>query len=267
MPDQQVKPWWKRWWGVSLIVLVGLMVLGSLLSDDEDENGDGQQSEVAQPQQTEAVDDSPQDDTGTEPSGETTPTPERESSPEPPQDPIQALPTFEPVTASGTGDDVIDLVIPGDALGTMRVTHQGSSNFQVFTYDSNGNKIDTVVNEIGNFEGTFPLNFEDPPVAEVEIIADGPWAVEAHPLSAATRADPSGRSVGRGPAVVLISHLDGSKMKLTHDGESNWVVMAWGESRSLLVNEIGSYEGTVRLPQDALVITIEADGNWTLEVD
>lgn len=37
-----------------------------------------------------------------------------------------------------------------------------------------------------------------------------------------------------------------------------------GNRRDLLVNEIGSYDGTVRLGSDALVLEIAADGDWTV---
>lgn len=50
----------------------------------------------------------------------------------------------------------------------------------------------------------------------------------------------------------------------SHSGSSNFVVRSWGDRRSLMVNEIGAYTGTVRLP-DAVALEINADGNWTLE--
>ena len=41
------------------------------------------------------------------------------------------------------------------------------------------------------------------------------------------------------------------------------MIRSWGDSRSLMVNEIGTYAGTVRLP-DAVALEINADGRWTL---
>lgn len=54
-----------------------------------------------------------------------------------------------------------------------------------------------------------------------------------------------------------------SRMTLTHDSESNFIVN--GLLTSNLVNEIGSYSGTIRVPTDGLFgLEIIADGPWTV---
>ncbi|MGW4638383.1 hypothetical protein ACWEN6_07640 [Sphaerisporangium sp. NPDC004334] len=56
-------------------------------------------------------------------------------------------------------------------------------------------------------------------------------------------------------------------MRATHDGDSNFIVYGYsriGSYPELLVNEIGGYKGKVLLPAGTRLITVKADGAWTL---
>jgi hypothetical protein len=60
-----------------------------------------------------------------------------------------------------------------------------------------------------------------------------------------------------------------SKLTATHSGERNFVVFEETDaafSYGLLVNEIGAYSGVVPLSAGPSVITVTADGAWTLAV-
>ena len=60
-----------------------------------------------------------------------------------------------------------------------------------------------------------------------------------------------------------------SRLTAIHDGTSNFaIVEETGKafSMGLLVNEIGPYSGTVALSSGPSVISVSADGNWTLTV-
>ncbi|GLI30705.1 MULTISPECIES: hypothetical protein [Brachybacterium] len=42
-------------------------------------------------------------------------------------------------------------------------------------------------------------------------------------------------------------------------------IWAWGESYpDLIVNDIGTYDGTTLLPDGSLVLQVDADGTWTI---
>lgn len=54
-------------------------------------------------------------------------------------------------------------------------------------------------------------------------------------------------------------------------GSASWVnsrraaIWAWGESYpDLIVNDIGTYDGTTLLPDGSLVLQVDADGTWTI---
>lgn len=237
------KPFYQRLW---FIILASLIVLSMFFGGDDD--GDTAATEGATTTPAPAPDASPT----TPPKAEPQPEPEPEPEPEP-------VSTFEAVVIEGRGDDIIDIPVVTDDAVVATFTHQGSSNFAVVSFDSSGNRISLLVNEIGNYSGTVPLNFSSPP-SELEITADGAWTVTISDVRDQPVYD--GTATGSGDQVLLVT-VGAGRLAATHDGRSNFAMLAWGDRRTLMINEIGSYSGTVRLP-DAVALEITADGNWTL---
>lgn len=174
---------------------------------------------------------------------------------------------FDPIRLSGRGDDVVRMTKP-DVPAIIRLTHSGSSNFSVISYDGAGNRIDLLVNEIGAYEGTRPIDFGTSELTErLEIQADGNWTVLVEPISAAQSVRvPATNVAGQGDTVLLLTGSSPDTAKISHSGSSNFVVQAYGRSHRLLVNEIGNYSGTVVVPQDTLVLEVVADGRWQLTI-
>jgi hypothetical protein len=82
--------------------------------------------------------------------------------------------SFAPIRLNGRGDDVVSFEKP-NVPAVIHMTHQGSSNFAVINYDSSGEKIDLLVNEIGRYDGVRPLDFgSDEWSDRLEINADVP---------------------------------------------------------------------------------------------
>ncbi|MEE1651377.1 hypothetical protein V1260_11350 [Brachybacterium sp. J144] len=191
------------------------------------------------------------------------PSPDEETETAPQPEPI------EPQSFSGSGSDVVMLEPLGDGVFYATVTHDGSSNIALWSVDENGQNIDLLVNEIGTYEGDVALNFgEDPAALRVE--ADGGWTIDLVPLREAPRWDGSSAFEGHGGTILIVEGVaDGlTPVALTHDGESNFAIWAWGEGRpDLIVNEIGAYDGTTLLPDGSLVLQITADGGWSISTD
>lgn len=171
--------------------------------------------------------------------------------------------TFEPITQQGTGDSIIEL--PG-SVGMVTATHNGARNFVIQVLDANNESTgDLLVNTIGAYSGqtAFGINaFGDG--ARVQITADGAWDLTIAPLAAAPELAPA----GSGDAVFLYDG-DAGALAASHAGERNFVVIeetAGMFSMGLLVNTIGAYSGTVPLSAGPSVITVQADGDWTLAV-
>jgi len=251
IPGPARKPVYQRPW---FLVLGALIVLGLLFGGDDDATET-------------AATDAPATAPTPAPAPEATPAPapeppqQPESEPEPEAEPEPVPVTmFEAVVIEGRGDDIIDVPVVSDVPLVATFTHRGTSNFAVVSFDASGGRISLLVNEIGRYDGTVPLNFSTAP-AELEISADGAWTVTLSDL----RDQPvyAGSAAGSGDQVLLVTSGAG-RMAATHAGRSNFVILAWGDRRTLLVNEIGTYSGTVRLP-DAIALEISADGAWTLE--
>ncbi|MFA4842051.1 MAG: TM2 domain-containing protein, partial [Agrococcus sp.] len=148
----------------------------------------------------------------------------------------------------------------------VTATHSGSSNFVLQVLDAqNESTGDLLVNTIGGYSGqtAFGLRSFGEGV-RLQITADGPWGLTIAPLAAAAPLAPA----GTGDAVLLYDG-DAGALAATHDGGGNFVLIeetAEMFSTGLLVNEIGAYSGTVPLSSGPSVISVTADGGWTLAV-
>jgi hypothetical protein len=78
---------------------------------------------------------------------------------------------------------------------------------------------------------------------------------------------------GKGQQASKPFYLSGglTTFKMTHDGSSNfaiWLMDAKGNKQELLVNEIGSFDGSkaVGVKTGVYLLDISADGNWKVDV-
>lgn len=172
---------------------------------------------------------------------------------------------FETISKKGTGDTVIKLPA-GVTKAMVTATHNGASNFAVIGLDDSNDSADLLVNEIGKYQGTTPLGlnaFND--VKSLQITASGAWTLKIEPLANAK----DFATKGTGDMVML---YDGPATSLTatHKGKSNFAVMEENAelfNMGLLVNEIGNYSGTVPMSAGPALITVKADGAWTLATE
>lgn len=240
------------------------------------------------------ADDEPAEEETTEEESESpSPEPEPEPSPEPTfevvdgpivadatkvnwdtmmSDPPDSLPGLIEVF-SGTGDDVIDLQEPlGIVL--LQAHHTGSSNFIVRAARADGSG-DGVINTIGAYTGEALTYTNGTDTVGFDVQADGAWVLVASNLMTAGDGDDVARTYeGTGDAVIgfpvdfedPMPVTEFSRVTLTHEGGSNFIVR--GMLGGGLVNDIGPYDGTVRLPADGLFgLEISADGPWTVEFE
>jgi hypothetical protein len=83
-----------------------------------------------------------------------------------------AAPGFA-VSTSGIGDAV---VVYNGGPGTARLTSNGQGNFEVLQFAATGSSENLLVNEVGNYSGSVPL---DP--GYLVITSDGRWTVTVSP--------------------------------------------------------------------------------------
>jgi hypothetical protein len=186
--------------------------------------------------------------------------------------PTETQDQFTPQTYMGRGDKLVRLRVPFAEPVIAVLSHHGESNFIVTTKSSTGADGEGLANEIGTWRGTKLMNVQTPadePTAALQVQADGPWTIALRPLSAARPWNGTGTFSGRGADVILTRDVFSglASIKATHRGESNFIVSAYGSADIAsggLINEIGNYSGEVVVPDGTVILSIEADGTWTL---
>lgn len=182
-------------------------------------------------------------------------------------------PTAAPISLKGTGQTASEKFTLEAGMSIFRLKHQGESSFSVWLLDAQGEKVDLLANDIGDFDGAAGLGIEQAGEFVLDVSADGPWSVSIEQprpttASALTSAAGSGRAV-QGP----FSWGGGlARFTLSHQGDANfsvWLLDSKGEKTELLVNEIGAFNGSKAVGVDAGIyyLDVTANGAWTVKME
>jgi hypothetical protein len=175
---------------------------------------------------------------------------------------------FDDIELEGRGDSIERITIPPEAVAIAQVEYRGDRYFGLTSLAADGSSNDLLVNTVGAYEGTvlFDLNEHS---AALEVSATGPWSIVIRHISKADRWDPS-TTLGGGTDMVVV--VDPSitafyAARIQHIGDGYFGVFGYGERNSLLVNEVGDYEGEVIIPSGTIVLEINASPGtfWTIE--
>ncbi len=261
---QGKKPLWKRWWvwAVAVVLLIGIASAAS-------GGGDKASTSTAGASPTTSATDSaapsaPSSDSATPTAGSpapANPTAEARAAFD------ETFGTFAPITKAGKGDSIIKLPA-GVKAGLVTMTYKGSSNFIVEVLDSSNQSTgDSLANEIGSWSGaaTFGTSSIAGEPAKIQVQAQGSWSIKIAPVSTAPAITFPAAKKGTG---VYLYVGDASDWAITHRGTSNFIVYAIppdGSFLSSLVNEIGNYSGTVAASAGPVLVTVQADGTWTIK--
>jgi hypothetical protein len=248
-----------RWGGIGCAGLLVIGVLGAILAPDRPSESEQLETAVANLQNQNAQAPTVSAATGSESSTQT-PLPTATELPSP-------TPLPEPIVLTGSGDNVVDLTKPSGAA-IVRITGNAvGSHFAVWSVDSANEHIDLLVNTTDPYTGTRPLDFRDSDhTVRFEITAVGDWTIEVLPLLSAPILTLPGTMEGTGDMVFL---LDGNPDLATisgNDGGGHFAVLAYGSRSNLLVNTTDPYSGVVIVPADVLVIEVDSEGPWSIEI-
>jgi hypothetical protein len=244
-------PFYKKWWFITIAVIFGLVIASSVLGGGDDSDTSSTQEDPSTSSESS--------------SGAESESALEEDAAEEPEAPSNFYEdeygVFAPLEESGTGDAVVRL--PEGALyAIVTATHNGSSNFSIQSLDAANGLSELLVNEIGSYSGVTALGFSSfgDSADKLQITANGEWTLLIAPVSSA----PGLPSSGSGDGVFI---YDGSApiWQITHSGSSNFAVVQESPSSlfGLLVNEIGTYDGSVTGVAGPSVVIISADGDWT----
>jgi hypothetical protein len=127
--------------------------------------------------------------------------------------------------------------------------------------------MDLLVNTIGAYEGTLPLDFmADEDTSRFQVESSGDWTIEVLPIIAMRGVAVPGTFSGTGDDVVLLGGTPDLLRIEAPNASSNFAIWAYGDRRDLLVNEIAPYSGVVVAGTNTVVLAIKAEGEWTIEV-
>ena len=175
----------------------------------------------------------------------------------------------DPIKLEGKGDKSTDTFTLIQGFATIKLEHKGSRNFAVKLYKEDGEPIKLLVNEIGRYKGETLASIDTEGKYYLEITASGSWKATIDQSIPKTADFPPVKYKGKGDDVIWVNLIPGNvRFTLEHDGNRNFIVKA--NDSVLLVNEIGKYSGsTRRMVEDmgTYPISINADGNWTLEIE
>jgi len=175
-------------------------------------------------------------------------------------------PTPAPLLIEGRGDSVIDLDRNGSPA-ILRFSHRGSGNVFIYNYNAQGDRLDLLVNAVGDYDGAVAFDlFEREHTTRLQITARGSWTLEVDGIASARILTVPGQIEGNGDDVFLLTGQTPDLATVAHNGRRNFFIYSYGQTRRLLVNAIGDYEGQVIVPSDAILVTVSGDGSWRIQV-
>jgi len=197
--------------------------------------------------------------------------------------------TPEPVTFKGSGSRALPKFGLLSGIAIFEMSHDGTANFIVELMSEAGETVDLLVNTIGSYTGTKAIGVQEgallgaePGMHLLNVQADGSWAITIRQprFSSAPGLPQSFSGSGDGASTPFMLDEDIAMFTLTHNGSANFIVellSAEGNLADLLVNEIGSYEGSKAVgirngaiigPQPGIhLLNITADGAWTVTIE
>lgn len=160
----------------------------------------------------------------------------------------------------------------GGGLTVITLTHKGRQNFVV--QFGQGDAMNLLVNEIGNFEGSKAVGL---PVGDyvLDIATRGQWTVKIDQSVPTEAPLPPKKLEGTGAAASDFFSLKAgpAKFRLSYDGTGLFapqlINAADGTILTLLANELSEFTGdkTVEIFADGIyLVDVTASGKWTIDV-
>ena len=181
----------------------------------------------------------------------------------------------ESITLSGTGQKATSKFSLEQGLSIFRMTHDGNGYFGVWLLDDEGDKIDLLANEIGEFDGSKAVGISESGIYLLDISADGSWVATIEQPRPSNAPSVPKTLNGTGQEASEMFYLDKGLVtfEMTHDGDGYfgvWLLDDEGDKIDLLANEIGEFDGSkaVGISESGIyLLDISANGNWEISIE
>ncbi len=175
---------------------------------------------------------------------------------------------IEPVsyTYQGTGDETLTFTPPeaGPMVFVIQGNADGDDEFEVESFDGNGNQLETLVETTRPYEG---IVYDQGEARKLDIHAVGSWTVEIRALRGATHLEVPGEIEGSGDFVIrLDDEATTASISGNEEGEY-FAVLTYNDGEHVLVETEDPYQGRVRVSEDARVVVVKAVGEWTMALE
>jgi len=185
-----------------------------------------------------------------------------------------ATTTPVPITLSGTGQQASEMFYLDEGLVVFEMTHDGDGYFGIWLLDDEGGRIDLLVNEGGDFNGSKAVGINKAGIYLLDISADGNWTITIEQPRPSTAPVPKTLN-GTGQQASEMFYLDEGLVvfEMTHDGDGYfgiWLLDDEGGRIDLLVNEGGDFNGSKAVginKAGIYLLDISADGNWEISIE
>ncbi|MFR1570273.1 MAG: hypothetical protein ACLSVR_05385 [Christensenellales bacterium] len=175
-------------------------------------------------------------------------------------------PIPDPVTYTGSGDDVIEVAPFADALYVFEITGNADERyFAVESYDSQ-DKSDLLVNTTDKYSGiTMDTGFD---VAMLQVTATGDWQITQRSLYDMDVLEQGQTYSGTGDRIILVRGSGKTASITGNAGERYFSIQSYDSQGrgDLLVNTTDKYDGKVIL-NDPIIFQVSAVGDWSITLN
>jgi hypothetical protein len=178
------------------------------------------------------------------------------------------------IKLAGKGRQASDKFDLASGLGVFEINHDGSSNLVVRLLDANGDEIDTLFNQVGEFKGEQGFAIPVDGQYLLDIAANGNWTVAIRQPRPSV-GDTLPRTLeGSGYAATSFVQLDKGLhvFHMTHAGQDRFkvtLVDRHGHPVESLVNVLGTFDGSkpLKIQKSGIYfLNVTGDGDWTIDV-
>ncbi len=173
----------------------------------------------------------------------------------------------------GNGDDIISIEKPNDDLPALLVVNGNRSarHFSITGYDANRNRTSLLVNTTESYSGIVALDLPARTNTKfLEISASGSWIVHLYSIGAAPKIAVGEDFSDKGDNVLWVEG-DASIASISGNStQRHFSVTAYdgnGNRSGLLVNTTDRYSGRVMVPNNTLLLEVNAVGDWSITLE